>query len=310
MSIQVLSHGKINLTLEVLYRRRDGFHQIETIMQEIGLADEISLEELSPDPDCGGFKRGEIQLKCDHPLLPDGEKNLAYRAASLFISKFAPGKSVKIELKKKIPVAAGLGGGSSNAAAVLKGLRSLWGIPVAPEELLKLAASLGSDVPFFLYGGTALAEGRGELISPAAAFPHTEVLLASPKNLQLSAAEVYQALLSEKLSPGNKTKAFLRALEQEKGSRGSTLTPFLPLLVNDLEEPAFSLQMDIKILKERLSDMGLAPLMSGSGPTVFTLSENKKILSKALQNLRADGYYAILTNTINNAESRMQNAEL
>ena len=303
MSIKVLSYGKINLTLEVLYRREDGFHQIETIMQEIGLADEIALEDLTPET--AGSTREKIRLICDHPLLSADEKNLAYRAASGFINKFAPEKRVKIMLKKRIPIAAGLGGGSSNAAAVIKGLGSLWDITAPPEEQHDLAASLGSDVPFFLYGGTALAEGRGELIRPVAAFPHVEVLIASPKNLMLSAAEVYQALLPAKLSHKNKTKAFLRILKQEMESRSSTLAPFLPLLTNDLEEAAFSLQKDIKLLKNRLRDMGLASLMSGSGPTVFALSEDGEKLSRALYDLRTEGYYAILTNTINNAECRI-----
>lgn len=288
MEIKILSHAKINLTLEVLYRRFDGFHQVETVMQELRLADVLYLEDL-PD--------GRIELICDHPLLPADESNLAYRAAECFQSRYAPGKGVKIRLKKNIPLAAGLGGGSSNAAAVLKGLQVLWDISVKEESLVEMAGCLGSDVSFFLYGGTALATGRGELIRPLAPFPQVKVLLVSPANLMLSAGRVYNALVLNKPADKVKTKQFVRILEMERARETCLLHRLLDLLTNDLETAAFSLEKEIKFLKEELKRFGLAALLSGSGPTVFALSTEKDRLEQVRNEMAARGYNTILTET-------------
>jgi len=284
MGIKILSHAKINLTLEILYRRSDGFHQLETVMQELKLADTLYLEEVPG---------GEIALTCDHPLVPADGSNLAYRAAACFQSRYAPGKGVKIFLKKKIPVAAGLGGGSSNAAAVLKGLQILWDMPLKEEALLEMAAHLGSDVSFFLYGGTALATGRGELVRPLPPFPRVKVLLVSPANLMLSTARVYGALVLDKLSK-ERTKEFVRILENEKEVN---LLQLLNLLTNDLEKAAFSLEKDILLLKKQLQSYGFTVLLSGSGPTVFALSTEEERLERACKELSGRGYNAILTET-------------
>ena len=295
-NINILSHAKINLTLEVLFRRDDGFHQIESVMQEIMLADSLWLEELPG---------GKIELSCDDPSLPVDERNLACRAASGFIAKFAPGKGVKIDLHKRIPLAAGLGGGSSNAAAVLKGLRRMWGIPGRMEDLNDLAASLGSDVTFFLRGGTALAKGRGELVTAVAPFPQVKVLLASPKDMMLSAAEVYSALVADELSPQGKARDLIRILEHERlWEREEVSLPSLQelfaLLTNDLEKAAFSLKKEIALLKDRLQGMGLVALLSGSGPTVFALSKDEGPLERAYHELKTEGYRVCLTETKRN----------
>jgi len=282
----MLSHAKINLTLEVLYRRFDGFHQLETVMQELRLADVLYLEDLPGE---------RIELTCDHPLLPADERNLAYRAAECFQSRYAPGRGVKIRLNKKIPLSAGLGGGSSNAAAVLKGLQVLWNISLKEESLLEMAGRLGSDVPFFLYGGTALATGRGELVRPLAPFPPVKVLLVSPADFMLSTGRVYNALVLDKMADKDKTKKFVRILEKE---RETCLLPrLLDLLTNDLETAAFSLKKEIKFLKEQLQRFGLTALLSGSGPTVFALSTEKDRLEQICKELAARGYNAILTET-------------
>ena len=301
MSIQILSHAKINLTLEVLYRREDGYHQIESVMQELKLADRLRLEELPG---------GKIELICDHPFLPVDESNLAYLAASRFISRFAPGRGVKIDLQKKIPMAAGLGGGSSNAAAVLRGLRRLWGMPRHKEELNDLAVALGSDVPFFLQGGTALAQGRGELVTALSPFPQVGVLLAAPRGLMLSAAQVYSALAAHELSPKGQAEKFIRILEYKKLEKWerAKLYWLFDLFTNDLERAAFSLEKDILLLKNRLQGLGLAALMSGSGPIVFAFSRDKEKekdeekLKRAYQELQGEGYYVFLTETKGRSE--------
>ena len=282
----MLSHAKINMTLEVLCRRSDGFHEIETVMQELQLADCLYLDDLPG---------GGIELLCDRPLLPTDEGNLAYRAAACFQAKYAPEKGVQIRLKKKIPIAAGLGGGSSNAAAVLKGLQILWNVPLKKELLLKMAACLGSDVSFFLFGGTALATGRGEQIRPLAPFPRVKVLLVSPANLMLSAARVYNALVLDKLAKGNKTREFVRLLEEE--GKTDLLSRLPGLLTNDLEEAAFSLEKEVLLLKKQLQSYGFTVLLSGSGPTVFALSTEEGRLKQAFRELTDKGYSAILTET-------------
>lgn len=285
MGLEILSHAKINLTLEVLYRRPDGFHQIETILQELELADSLYLEDLPG---------GRIEILCDHPLVPADQENLAFRAAACF-QDYAPGRGVQIRLKKKIPVAAGLGGGSSNAAAVLKGLQILWDVPLKKELLLKMAAGLGSDVSFFLFGGTALATGRGEQIKPLLSFPRVKVLLVSPANLMLSAGRVYGALVPGNRARRNKTRELVRVLQKV---REKDLLSRLPgLLINDLEEAAFSLDKKILFLKEILKSYGFTALLSGSGPTVFALSDGDKKLAEACRELAAKGYSTILTET-------------
>lgn len=286
MSIKVSSHAKINLTLEVLCRRPDGFHELETIMQELQLADDVSLKNLP---------EGKIELECDHPLLPADEGNLAYKAAALFQEKYAPGRGVKILLKKRIPLAAGLGGGSSNAAAVLKGLGALWKVPLEKKLLTEAAASLGSDVPFFLCGGTALATGRGEKVRPLASFPRMGVLLVSPANLFLSAGRVYGALDLHKLIKRNKTRDFTRILEEGKKADLFSLLP--DLLTNDLEGAVFPLEKKVLLLKKQLEDFGFAALLSGSGPTVFALSSEEGRLEQAGRDLADRGFNVILTET-------------
>ncbi|NLX91585.1 MAG: 4-(cytidine 5'-diphospho)-2-C-methyl-D-erythritol kinase [Firmicutes bacterium] len=281
-----MSHAKINLTLEVLYRRPDGFHQIETVLQELELADSLYLEEL-PD--------GRIELFCDHPLLPADQGNLAFKAAVCF-QEYAPGRGVQIRLHKRIPIAAGLGGGSSNAAAVLKGLQILWGVPLKKELLFKMAADLGSDVSFFLCGGTALATGRGEQIRPLPPLPRAKVLLVSPANLMLSAGRVYGALVPGKQAGKNKTRELVKALEEEREE--SLLSRLPDLLINDLEEAAFSLDHKILLLKEKLrKNYGFTALLSGSGPTVFALSYDEEKLAEACRELADKGYSTILTET-------------
>lgn len=285
MGLEILSHAKINLTLEVLYRRPDGFHQIETILQELELADSLYLEELPG---------GRIEILCDHPLVPADQENLAFRAAACF-QDYAPGRGVQIRLKKKIPVAAGLGGGSSNAAAVLKGLQILWDVPLKKELLLKMAAGLGSDVSFFLFGGTALATGRGEQIKPLPSFPRVKVLLVSPANLMLSAGRVYGALVPGKPAGKNKTRELVRVLQKER--KEDLLSRLPDLLINDLEEAAFSLEKKVLLLKEILKSYGFTALLSGSGPTVFALSSGEDKLAEACRELAAKGYRTILTET-------------
>lgn len=286
--ISLKAHAKINLTLDILYRRADGYHQVETVMQELKLHDELYLEELPG---------GDLELSCDCRELPPGEENLALKAAKLAQSLLSQKKGVRIHLVKKIPVAAGLGGGSSDAAAVLKGLNILWRLSLPREELLDLGARLGSDVPFFLYGGTALARGRGERIFPLPSFPRTGVLLVLPEGAGLSSAQVYNSLPLDKI-PGRKTTAeFVETLKGEGVSEDELFSRLSQLLSNHLEKAIFSLDERVAGVKEELSLRGWPALVSGSGPTVFALSRDLEGLRKTAEDLSASGYRVILTET-------------
>lgn len=290
MHLEIKSRAKINLTLEVLYRRADGYHQLKTVMQELMLADTLTLEDR---------EKSGVELEADHPGLPPREENLVFRAAELLRLKYAPERGVGIRLQKKIPLAAGLGGGSSNAAAVLKGVERLWGLGLDEDVLMGLAASLGSDVPFFLRGGTALAEGRGELITSLAHFPRSKVLLVFPRGLQLSAGLVYNSLDPGKKGAGRKTDELVRFLKEteEEGRRSSLLPGLGSLLVNHLEEAVFGLEGRVKLVKERLLEKGLYALVSGSGPTVFAFSDREEKLLEAEGELSREGFQVLLTET-------------
>lgn len=290
MYLEIKSRAKINLTLEVLYRRADGYHQLKTVMQELLLADTIIMEDR---------EKSGVVLEADHPGLPPQENNLVFRAAELLREKYAPERGVRIRLQKNIPLAAGLGGGSSNAAAVLKGLERLWGLCLDEDILMVLAASLGSDVPFFLRGGTALAEGRGELLTSLAHFPRSKVLLASPRGMELSAGLVYNSLEPGKKGAGRKTDELVRFLQEteEEGRRSPLLPGLGSFLVNHLEEAVFGLEGRIKLLKERLLEKGFHALVSGSGPTVFAFSDREGKLLEAAEELSAEGFEVLLTET-------------
>lgn len=287
--LELHAPAKINLTLEILYRRADGYHQLRTVLQELALADTILLDE-APE--------GRLEFFCDDPRLPLDEANLACRAAVLLQDAYAPGRGARISLQKKIPVAAGLGGGSSDAAAVLKGLNRFWGLDLPREKLHGLAARLGSDVPFFLYGSTALGEGRGDIIHPLPSFPHAFVLLACLPQAALSTPLVYRALNWEKNNKGEKTSLFVRLLKERLEQENSSEDLFerlLGLMVNDLEAAAFKLLKELIPLKQRLRQLGLATLLSGSGPTMFAVSRDPDKLNAAREKIAAEGYVAILT---------------
>jgi 4-diphosphocytidyl-2-C-methyl-D-erythritol kinase len=290
--IEYKSHAKVNLTLEVLGKRRDGYHEIRTIMQELELHDTISFELISG---------GRVELTCSDSSLPRGEENLACKAALLLKSLYAPDKGIRMNLTKRIPIAAGLGGGSSNAAAVLKALNRLWELSLDHKILLELGARLGSDVPFFLLGGTALAEGRGEKLKPLPDFPQAEVLLTSPEGLRLSAAEVYGALKLDRLGERKLATARFVQLLNENDRRGSGLYEnLINLLCNDLEVPVFALQEDVFFLKEKLLQNGITALLSGSGPTVFALSRDEGPLREMGKRLILNGCVVIFTKTSSN----------
>ncbi|MCL1950054.1 MAG: 4-(cytidine 5'-diphospho)-2-C-methyl-D-erythritol kinase [Turicibacter sp.] len=253
--VTVKAPAKINLTLDTLYKREDNYHEVEMIMTMVDLADYITVSELPQD---------KIVIKSNECGIPLNEKNLAFQAARLFKRHFKITKGVEIFIKKRIPVSAGLAGGSSNAAATLKALRKLWRVKCTLEELAQLGAALGSDIPFCVIGGTALATGRGEVIHPIQSPPKCWVILIKPR-IGVSTRVVYEALDASKAHHPD-TAGMMEAIAS-KDYQG-----VCKRLGNSLEDVTFSKYPVVEEIKEKLIQFGAdAALMSGSGPTVFAL---------------------------------------
>ncbi len=265
--------AKVNLYLEVGSLRPDGYHLVRTVLQAVDLCDLVVVEAEGAG---GGI---ELLVEGDAPR---GEENLCHRAAAAFLEATRLGWGVRVRLRKHIPVAAGLGGGSSDAAAVLRGLNHLASEALGKEELLNLAASLGSDVPFFLVGGTALGEGRGERVTPQAQAPPLPLVLVNPGNA-LSAAEVYRRfdLVGGDKPPRRGPYPLLEYL-----ARGE-VTRLPDLLFNSLQRAACELEPSLGDVLARAREAG-APgaLVSGSGPTVFLLAAGEEEARRLEESMR------------------------
>lgn len=270
MDISIKAPAKINLTLDVLHKRPDGYHELEMIMTTIDLADRIDLTET---------ERG-IQLESTSGFVPHDERNLAYRAAALIKERFGVRKGVRILIHKNIPVAAGLAGGSSDAAATLKGLNRMWNLGLSNEELREMGAELGSDVPFCVLGGTAIARGRGEKLTPVSPPPPCWVVLAKPPH-GVSTAEVFGALKVEEIRERPDLKSMLAALESRD------FQGMCQALGNVLETVTLPAYPRVRRIKEKMRQFGAeGVLMSGSGPTVFGLVRNDAGAQRVVNALR------------------------
>jgi 4-diphosphocytidyl-2-C-methyl-D-erythritol kinase len=247
--MQVRAPAKINLSLKILGRRNDGFHEVDTLIAPISLYDGIKIDK-------GAAGKG-IEFRCDNPSVPQGDDNLAVRAAKAFFETTKIDPAVSIELEKKIPHGAGLGGGSSDAASVFLALNELFGAKLSTEALAEMAAPLGSDIPFFLFQSAALCKGRGELITPVKLNRKFSILLLKPA-FAVATGWAYSRLQGSREIPGIRYEA----------QEFADLT-----FVNDLERPVFEKFVFLAQLKMWLlsqSEVGAA-LMSGSGSTMFAV---------------------------------------
>jgi len=275
MAIERKSHCKVNLILNILGRRADGFHELETVMQPIPIHDRLELAAASEG----------IQLTCSDPALPTDEGNLVYRAAQKFLAATGLQSGVRIHLEKKIPLAAGLGGGSGNAAATLLGLNEVFEKPLA--DLQPLAAELGSDVPFFLQNGPALALGRGEKVESLAPFPLLQgrwMLLIHP-GFGVSTAWAYRNLArypSALHGQAGQARSLVEAL------RGRDFAAAAAHFYNSLEAPVLNKYPLLAMFQEHLRGHGAeAALMSGSGSTTFAVFPSESASSSAADAFRA-----------------------
>lgn len=262
--------AKINLTLDVLSKRPDGYHEVEMIMTTVDLADRIWLRPMADRA---------ITIKSSHRFVPNDRKNLAYQAADLLRKRYRIKKGVEITLDKNIPIAAGLAGGSSDAAATLRGLNRLWGLGLSLDELAILGSEIGSDVSFCVYGGTAIARGRGEKITHLPSPPNCWVILAKP-SIGVSTGNIYGQLnLSTIEHP--QTATMMAALEEGDYEK------MCSALGNVLEPVTMGLHPEVIMLKEQMERFGAdAVLMSGSGPTVFGLVKHESRVPKIVNALK------------------------
>ena len=280
------SYAKVNLGLEVLALRDDGYHELRTIFQTIDLHDDIVLRP----------RRRGVTVRCDHPLVPRDGTNLAARAAEALRAYGRVSSGVEIEIRKRIPVGGGLGGGSSNAAAVLLGLDRLWKTGLGPDGLHRLARRLGADVPYFLLGGTALGLSRGDEVYPLRRQLRVHVVVVDP-GIHVSTARVF-ARLDAGLTPRLNSNSIFYFVSRELEGAGG-----FRFLVNDLEEAALEeapvLREQVRRIRAILLEEGAClAALSGSGASCFGLFEGARPAERARGVLAAEGFRALAARTL------------
>ncbi|NMF56997.1 4-(cytidine 5'-diphospho)-2-C-methyl-D-erythritol kinase [Pseudanabaena yagii] len=265
--ISLKAAAKINLYLEITGNRPDGYHDLVMILQSIDLCDRVDLRKLGTD---------EIQVSCTNPELPCDRSNLAYKAAALMQSAFPEIGGVEIAIDKQIPMGAGLAGGSANAAAVLVGIDRLWNLGLTQSQICDLAAQLGSDIPFCVVGGTALATGRGEILSPLPDLKDLVLVVCKPRHISISTVWAYQTFRSHGLLAHNPAKhqALSSQMVAAIASGGESAPAKIGrLLYNDLERAVLPEYPELVDLENKLLEQEcLGAMMSGSGSTMFAIA--------------------------------------
>ena len=277
MSLKALA--KINLGLDVLGRRENGYHDVRMVMQTMYLYDNITLQKI---------EEPEIQLKTNLHFLPLDDKNIAYKAAKMLMEEFQIPGGIRITLDKHIPVAAGLAGGSSNAAAVLVGMNRMYDLGLSEQNLMDRGVKLGADVPYCIMRGTVLAEGIGEILTPLDPLPKCYILVAKP-TVSVSTKTVYEKLDSHEIEDHPDIDGIL------EGLKNADLKKVASSMGNVLERVTVDDHPIIEDIKKVMKENGaLNAMMSGSGPTVFGIYEDKKLAKQAQQKIKKEG----LTNQI------------
>ena len=261
-SLSLRSYAKLNLFLQVINKRPDGYHNLVTLFERIDLFDDLELT-LNPT--------GDIRVFCDHPDVPTDSRNLVFKAAQLLKDDFALQEGVDFVIKKRIPVAAGLAGGSSNAATALLGLSRLWKLDLTRRELLACARTLGSDVPFFIYDCSwAIGTGRGDRIKPLILDTKLWHILIVP-SIKMYTKEVFEAVNLELTKTNDDVNIFTRSLKK------SDISVIGGLLRNDLESPIIKLAPDLRKFKDHMMTLNTQGVsFSGSGPALFGLTADRQ----------------------------------
>ena len=274
--IQLKALAKINLGLDVLRRREDGYHEVKMIMQTISLHDDLEIRRI---------KTPEIQVKTNLYYLPTNENNLVYKAAKLLMDEFGIKEGVAIQLKKRIPVAAGMAGGSTDGAAVLWGMNQMYGLGLSRQELMERGVKLGADVPYCVQRGTALAEGIGERLSVLPSMPKCTILIAKP-GISVSTKFVYENLHANDLKPEQHPDVD-RMIEAMKEKNLDLLCERMGNVLETVTIPAYPV---IQEIKEHMMACGAAgAMMSGSGSTVFGIFHSPVQAKAAMKDLKVNG---------------------
>lgn len=269
---RIKAYAKINLGLDVVRRLENGYHEVKMVMQTVGIYDVLD------------FKRIEsgIVITTDSGELPTNEDNLIYKAAKLMMETYHISEGVEIHLEKHIPIAAGMAGGSTDAAATLKGMNRLFDLGCTLKDLMELGVRIGADVPYCVMGGTALAEGIGEKLTPLAPAPDCYVLVAKP-DINVSTKYVYEHLDAQEIVKHPDIDGMVEAIAEE------SLQGILDRMENVLETVTVSAYPVIQTIKDRMKELGaINSLMSGSGPTVFGIFVEKDMARRAYEKLEEE----------------------
>ena len=273
-SIRLKARAKINLGLDVLGKREDGYHEVRMVMQTIGIYDRLILTKIPEE---------EIRITSNLAFLPVNENNLIYKAIKLLKDEYHFPGGVSVDLNKFIPVAAGMAGGSTDAASTMFGVNRLFGLNLSMGKMMELGVRLGADVPYCVMGGTALAEGIGEKLTPLAPAPDCYVLVAKP-DINVSTKYVYEHLDAQEIRKHPDIDGMVEAIAEE------SLQGILDRMENVLETVTVSAYPIIQKIKDRMKELGaINSLMSGSGPTVFGIFDNRDKMAAAARSLRKSG---------------------
>lgn len=268
--ITLKAYAKINISLDITGKREDGYHLLKTVMQTVSLCDIISAQKT----DSG------IELTCNRRYIPTDERNIVCRVAAAFFGYTGIRGGVKLDLKKYVPCGAGLGGGSSDGAAALRALCLLYGVRMPRREMVELTQSIGADIPFFVYGSTALCEGIGEIVTPVTPMPDCRLVIVKPK-LSLSTAAVFSSPLTVEKFGNNSTDGVLRALN------GGSVEQLFSHAENALEPASIEMCPEIETVKRLLYGNGAVfAMMSGSGSAVYGVFHNNRDAGNAYERLR------------------------
>ena len=269
---RIKAYAKINLGLDVVRRLENGYHEVKMVMQTVGIYDVLDFERTD----------GGIVITTDSGELPTDENNLIYKAAKLMMETYPSSGGVKIHLEKHIPIAAGMAGGSTDAAATLKGMNRLFDLGCTLKDLMELGVKIGADVPYCVMGGTALAEGIGEKLTPLAPAPDCYVLVAKP-DINVSTKYVYEHLDAQEIVKHPDIDGMVEAIAEE------SLQGILDRMENVLETVTVSAYPIIQTIKDRMKELGaINSLMSGSGPTVFGIFVEKDMARRAYDKLEEE----------------------
>ncbi len=280
-SLSLPSFAKINWSLRILGKRPDNFHEVRTTLQTISLHDRLTFE-LSGE---------QVELSCNEPEIPTDDRNLILRAAHALQDRYSIGKGAHIQLEKNIPAQAGLGGGSSNAAIALLALVYLWQIDASASDLIAVAAGIGSDVPFFLFGGSMLATGTGTTLSPLPDSGAHSLIVIAP-SVGVSTRDAYTSLRSAALTSG--TAEFILSSSQKAGISSDSHPWLHEDFTNDFESAIFDIHPEIRRAKEVLLAAGAsAALLTGSGSSVFGVFADHKSQQQALEKIECEAGWRI-----------------